>query len=153
VPEVTFRDARREDVGAIVAMLADDRLGAARETPSNLEPYLAAYDDLVSSGLQQIVVAERDGEVVGTAQLTYMAGLSHQGMRRCEIEAVRVRADHRGGGVGGALIRRCIALALEHGAGMVQLTSNATRTDARRFYERLGFTASHIGFKLTIEPP
>ena len=146
--DVTFRDARREDVAAIVAMLADDALGAKRESPDTFDPYLNAFDELAANGMQSLVVAERGGEIVGTAQLTFMPGLSHRGMLRAQIEAVRVRTDQRGGGVGGALITECIARARSRGAGMVQLASNASRTDARRFYERLGFEASHIGFKL-----
>jgi ribosomal protein S18 acetylase RimI-like enzyme len=146
--DVTFRRAGREDIGAIVAMLADDPLGATRETPHDLEPYEAAFALVDGSPNQELVVAERNGEVVGTAQVSFMAGLSHRGMWRADIEAVRVRMDQRSGGVGGALIRHCIELARERGCGLVQLTSNAQRTDARRFYERLGFTASHIGFKL-----
>ena len=89
--------------------------------------------------------------MVATAQLTFMAGLSHRGMRRAEIEAVRVRADQRGGGIGAALIGWCIDAARQRHCGQVQLASNATRTDARRFYERLGFTASHTGFKLSLD--
>lgn len=146
--DVTFRDARRVDVAAIVAMLADDALGAKRESPNDLDPYLQAFDALAATGMQSLVVAERDGEVVGTAQVTFMPGLSHRGMLRAEIEAVRVRSDQRGGGVGSALINECINRARSRGAGMIQLASNASRTDALRFYEQLGFEASHVGFKL-----
>lgn len=149
--EPVFRRATVEDVPAIVAMLADDALGAARESPDDLAPYLEAFAAVDANPNQLLVVAERGGEVVGTAQLTFMAGLSHRGMWRAEIEAVRVRAGQRGSGLGTQLIGWCIELARERGCGMVQLASNASRTDAHRFYERLGFTASHTGFKLRIQ--
>jgi GNAT superfamily N-acetyltransferase len=148
--ELTFRRARRDDIPAIVAMLADDPLGAARETPEDIAPYEAAFALVDGNPNQELVVAERDGEAMATAQISFMPGLSHRGMWRAEIEAVRVRSDQRGGGVGGTLIRHCIDLARTRGCGLVQLTSNAQRTDARRFYEQLGFTASHTGFKLQL---
>lgn len=148
--ELAFRRARRGDIPAIVEMLADDPLGAARETPEDIAPYETAFALVDGNPNQELVVAERDGEVVGTAQVSFMPGLSHRGMWRAEIEAVRVRTDQRGGGAGGALIRHCIDLARTRGCGLIQLTSNAQRTDARRFYERLGFAASHTGFKLKL---
>jgi len=151
--DLTFRRARRDDIAAIVAMLADDPLGAARETPNDLAPYETAFALVDANPNQELVVAERDGQVVGTAHLSFMAGLSHRGMWRAEIEAVRVRTDQRNGGIGRALIQHCIDLAQERGCGLVQLTSNVQRADARRFYERLGFTASHTGFKLNLPSP
>ena len=102
--EVTFRRATEADIPAIVAMLADDPLGSKRESPEDLSPYLAAFAALDANPNQVLVVADRDGEVVGTGQLTMMPGLSHRGMWRAEIEAVRVRSDQRGGGLGTALI-------------------------------------------------
>ena len=150
--EVTFRRATDADIPAIVAMLADDPLGAIRESPEDLAPYLAAFDALDRNPNQVLVVAERDGDVVGTGQLTMMPGLSHRGMWRAEIEAVRVRSDQRGGGLGTALIEWCIDTARERGCGMVQLTSHSSRTDAHRFYQRLGFAQSHTGFKLHLLP-
>jgi GNAT superfamily N-acetyltransferase len=146
--EVTFRRATVADIPAIVAMLADDPLGAKRESPEDLTPYPAAFDALDRNPNQVLVVAERDGDVVGTGQLTMMPGLSHRGMWRAEIEAVRVRSDQRGEGLGTALIEWCIDTARERGCGMVQLTSHSSRTDAHRFYQRLGFAQSHTGFKL-----
>jgi GNAT superfamily N-acetyltransferase len=132
-------------------MLADDRLGAARETLDDMAPYESAFAEVDACASQLLVVGERGGAVVATAQLTFMAGLSHRGMRRAEIEAVRVRADQRGGGIGAALIGWSIDAARQRHCGQIQLGSNATRTDARRFYERLGFTASHTGFKLSLD--
>lgn len=150
MPDPVFRRAVAENVPAIVAMLADDPLGAAREAPDDLEPYVAAFAAVDGNPNQLLVVADADGEIVATAQLTFMAGLSHRGLWRAEIEAVRVRTDQRGNGLGTRLIRWCVDRAGERGCGLVQLTSNAARADARRFYERLGFTASHTGFKLPI---
>ncbi|HYI24847.1 MAG TPA: GNAT family N-acetyltransferase, partial [Thermomicrobiales bacterium] len=106
--EVTFRRATEADIPAIVAMLADDPLGATRESPDDLEPYRAAFAAIDANTNQVLIAAERDGEVVGTGQLTMMPGLSHRGMWRAEIEAVRVRSDQRGSGLGTALIEWCI---------------------------------------------
>jgi GNAT superfamily N-acetyltransferase len=148
--ELHFRRATRRDIPEIVKMLADDPLGATRESPQDPGPYERAFAAIDANPNQVLVVAEREGDVVATVQVSFMAGLSHRGMWRAEIEAVRVRADQRGSGTGTALIAHCIDLARDRGCGLVQLTSNARRTDARRFYERLGFTASHVGFKLDL---
>ncbi|MDQ3658017.1 MAG: GNAT family N-acetyltransferase [Chloroflexota bacterium] len=148
--ELVFREATEGDIPAIVAMLADDALGAARETPGDLLPYLAAFAAVDRNPNQVLVVADDHGEAVGCAQITFIAGLSHRGMWRADIEAVRVRSGQRGTGLGTRLIEWCIEAARRRGCGMVQLTSNTSRTDAHRFYERLGFTASHTGFKLRL---
>ncbi len=148
--EPTFRRATAADIAAIVAMLADDPLGAQRETPDDLAPYAAAFAAVSANPHQILVVADAGGEAVGTAQVTFMAGLSHLGLWRAEIEAVRVRADRRRTGLGTLLIEWCIVEARVRGCGLVQLTSNSARADARRFYERLGFKASHTGFKLRL---
>lgn len=148
--EVTFRRATAADIPAIVAMLADDPLGATRESLDDLTPYRDAFAAIDANPNQLLVVVERDGEIAGTAQLTFMSGLSHRGMWRADIEAVRIHSGQRSGGLGSALIRWCIDTARERGCGMVQLTSNASRLDAHRFYERLGFEQSHLGFKLKL---
>lgn len=148
--EPVFRAATERDIAAIVAMLADDPLGVLRESPDDLDPYRAAFAAVDTNPNQLLAVADDDGEVIGTVQVTFMAGLSHRGMLRADIEAVRVRSDRRGTGLGTRLIAWCIEQARERGCGMVQLTSNASRADAHRFYERLGFTASHTGFKLRL---
>ena len=147
---VTIRRARRDDVGAIVAMLADDPLGAQREEPGD-PAYLAAFDLLDADPNQLLVVAELAGEPVGTLQLTFIAGLSRRGATRAQIEAVRVRADQRGSGLGGTLVRWAVDTARDRGCALVQLTTDASRVDAHRFYERLGFRASHIGMKLALD--
>ncbi|MGW5199926.1 N-acetyltransferase family protein [Streptomyces spiralis] len=148
--DLEIRTAVTDDVPAIVAMLADDPLGAQRESPDDLAPYLAALERLSADPNQHLVVAAREGRVVGTLQLTVIAGLSRRGATRSIIEAVRIHADERGSGLGTQLIEWAIAESRSQGCQLVQLTSDRTRTDAHRFYERLGFEASHIGFKLLL---
>jgi GNAT superfamily N-acetyltransferase len=131
-------------------MLADDPLGAQRETPDDLEPYYEAFDAIAGDRNQHLMVAVRDGEPAGTLQLSIQRGLSRRGARRAVIEAVRVHRDLRGEGLGTELIEWAITRSKELGASLVQLTSDATRTDAHRFYERLGFVRSHFGFKLQL---
>ena len=145
--EVTLRRAAAADVPAIVALLADDVLGAGREEPGD-PAYLRAFEAVAADPHQWLMVADLDGEVVGTLQLTVIPGLSHRGMTRGQVEAVRVAASQRGSGLGTRMIEWAVETARELGCGQVQLTSNATRVDAHRFYERLGFERSHAGFKL-----
>ena len=148
---IAIRPADRADIPAIVALYADDILGAARETPDDLAPYEAAFDRLAaSSGVTTVLVAEQAGVIVGTMQLTVLPGLSHRGASRAQLEAVRVAAARRGGGIGSEMIRWAIAEAHRRGCGMIELTSNRQRTDAARFYARLGFTPSHTGFKQSL---
>jgi GNAT superfamily N-acetyltransferase len=146
-----IRPATRDDVPAIVAMLADDPLGAAREDLGDPQTYDAAYDRVVADAGQHLVVAERDGSVVGTLQLTVIPGLSRRGATRSVIEGVRVSRDERGTGLGTELLTWAVEESRRLGCTLVQLTSDASRTDARRFYERLGFVASHVGFKLALD--
>ena len=148
--KITIRRAVAADVHPIVAMLADDPLGAQREKPGD-PAYLKAFEVIDSDPHQHLAVAEAGGEVVGTLQLTFTAGLSRLGMTRATVEAVRVRSDQRGNGLGERLVRWAIDEARARGCGMVQLTTDASRVDAHRFYERLGFTASHVGMKLVLD--
>ncbi|MCK2213615.1 GNAT family N-acetyltransferase [Actinomadura sp. ATCC 31491] len=148
--DVTFRLARRDDVPAIVEMLADDPLGARREGDPGDPRYLAAFERIDADPYDELIVAERGGKVVGTMQLTYLAGLSRLGAERCQIEAVRVHASTRGQGIGRRMITWAVDRARERGCAMVQLTSDKSRTDAHRFYGSLGFAGSHEGFKLTL---
>ncbi|MFJ1653846.1 GNAT family N-acetyltransferase [Streptomyces sp. NPDC088337] len=148
--DLAIRAAAAADVPAIVAMLADDPLGARRESPDDLAPYLAALERLSADPHQHLVVAEREDRVVGTLQLTIIPGLSRRGSTRSIIEAVRIHADERGSGLGTRLIEWAIDTSRREGCQLVQLTSDRTRTDAHRFYERLGFEASHLGFKLQL---
>jgi GNAT superfamily N-acetyltransferase len=148
--ETTFRPATAADLPAIVAMLADDHLGAQRESPDILAPYERALAEINADPRLLQVVCERDGVIVGTMQLTLVPGLSRQGMTRLQIEGVRVHADHRSGGIGGEMIRWAIAYGRDHGCGLVELTTDKSRADAHRFYERLGFVQSHYGYKLKL---
>ncbi|PWI16651.1 GNAT family N-acetyltransferase [Streptomyces sp. Act143] len=148
--DLEIRPATSEDVTPIVAMLADDPLGARRESPDDLAPYLAALERLSADPNQHLVVAVREGRVVGTLQLTIVPGLSRRGSTRSIIEGVRVHADERGSGLGTQLIEWAIEESRRQKCQLVQLTSDVTRTDAHRFYERLGFEASHVGFKLPL---
>ncbi|WP_371661266.1 N-acetyltransferase family protein [Streptomyces sp. NBC_00280] len=148
--DLEIRPAITEDVPAIVGMLADDPLGAQRESPDDLTPYLTALARLSADPNQHLVVAVREGRVVGTLQLTIVPGLSRKGATRSIIEGVRVHAAERGSGLGGRLVEWAIDTSRGENCQLVQLTSDVTRTDAHRFYERLGFTPSHVGFKLQL---
>ncbi|NEE08587.1 GNAT family N-acetyltransferase [Streptomyces sp. SID7499] len=148
--DLEIRAAVADDVPAIVGMLADDPLGAQRESPDDLAPYLSALERLRADPNQRLVVAVREGRVVGTLQLTIIPGLSRRGATRSIVEGVRIHADERGSGLGTELIEWAIQESRGQGCQLVQLTSDKTRADAHRFYERLGFTASHTGFKLQL---
>lgn len=143
---LTFRIATRADVAAIVAMLADDPLGQGRESP-DLAPYLSAFDDMAANPMHLLIVGEQDGRLVATCQLTILSGLSRQGARRALVEAVRVLADLRGQGIGAALMADAESRARAAGATMIQLTTDKTRTRAHRFYDDLGYSPSHLGYK------
>ncbi|MCO5732897.1 GNAT family N-acetyltransferase [Rhizobium sp. SSA_523] len=148
-----FRKATRDDIAAIVAMLADDALGHAREIVS--EPvdkrYIDAFDAIEADKNQFLLVAEDEtGEIAGCLQLSFLPGLSHRGMWRGQIESVRIASSQRGKGLGGDMIRFAIDTCRERGCGSVQLTSDKRRNDAHRFYENLGFQESHSGFKLSL---
>ena len=132
-------------------MLANDPLGALREDLQHLERYEQAYQMISKDPNQELMVVENDaGEIVGTFHLTFIQYLTHQGSIRVQIESVRVRQDHRGKGIGEKMLQWAINRAKEKGARVVQLTSDKKRPDAIRFYEKLGFTASHEGMKLSI---
>lgn len=145
--DIVIRRATADDIPAIVALLADDPLGARRESPGDLAPYRTAFERLSGDPHQHLVVAERAGRTIGTLQLTVIPGLSRRGATRSVVEAVRVHADERGSGLGTRLVEWAVETSRREGCLLVQLTSDATRVDAHRFYERLGFEASHLGFK------
>jgi ribosomal protein S18 acetylase RimI-like enzyme len=148
VLEVTIRRARRNDVGFIIAMLADDPLGGARERLEDPLPqtYLQAFERLEREANIQLVVAE-DGEgvIVGCLQLCILPGLSSQGASRGLIEDVRVASHCRSRGIGEQLVQWAVTEARAKGCKLVELLTHHTRVDAQRFYERLGFTRSHVG--------
>jgi GNAT superfamily N-acetyltransferase len=150
VTDIEIRSAVEAEIPAIIALLADDVLGAGRENPDDLAPYLAAFARLQDDPNQVLAVAVRADVVIGTLQLSIIPGLSRRGRTRSIIEAVRVHRDERGSGLGTTLIEWAVTESRRRGCRLVQLTSDRTRTDAHRFYERLGFTASHVGFKLEL---
>ena len=154
MPEIRIRAARREDVPAIVSLLADDTLGAKREQSSDPLPqaYWDAFDAITANGGNEVLVADAGGEVVGCLQLTIIPGLSRMGTTRGQLEGVRVSSKHRGRRIGEALVTRAMDRARELGCAIVQLTTDRSRVDAHRFYERLGFESTHIGMKRTLEP-
>jgi ribosomal protein S18 acetylase RimI-like enzyme len=149
--DLVLRKAWREDVPAIVAMLADDALGATRESLNDLTPYYSAFDQIIRDPNNLILVADVGGEVVGSLQLNILRGLSRMGAKRAQIEAVRVASGHRGKKFGEKIIRAAIEMARKEGCVLVQLTTDKTRKDAHRFYERLGFGATHEGMKLNLK--
>lgn len=146
--DVVIRRATASDVAAIVAMIADDQLGATRESLDDLTPYLAAFEQIDADPNQLLVVADRNDEVIGTLQLTIIPGLSRRGSTRGLIEAVRVAAPARGSGLGSTLVRWAVEESRTRGCTLVQLTSDKSRIEAHRFYTNLGFTNTHEGFKL-----
>lgn len=148
-----FRQATREDLPEIVRMLADDLRAASRERYENPLPegYLKAFAEIESDKNNELIVAEKDGEIVGTLQLTFTPSISFQGGKRATVEAVRIDAKHRGKGLGKELMRWAIERAKIEGCHVLQLTSHGERTDAHRFYENLGFKGSHLGMKLYLK--
>jgi ribosomal protein S18 acetylase RimI-like enzyme len=152
---IAFRRASREDVPAIVAMLADDAIGRSREAAAEpLDPrYEAGFAAVDRDPNQLLAVAECAGRVVGCLQLTFIPGVSRLGMWRGQIEAVRIAAGYRGDGLGERMLGWAIAMCRQRGCGLVQLTTDKQRPDALRFYERLGFTATHEGMKLPLQRP
>jgi ADP-ribose pyrophosphatase YjhB (NUDIX family)/GNAT superfamily N-acetyltransferase len=147
---VALRRATAADVGAVVALIADDQLGATREDAGDLTAYLSAFAVIDVDPAHLLVVLDDGGTVVGTMQVSFILGLSRGGALRGQIEAVRVAASHRGQGLGEQMIRWAVEESARRGCALVQLTTDKTRTDAHRFYERLGFTASHEGFKMSL---
>jgi len=148
---ITIRHARRDDVGVIVAMLADDPLGSARERLEDPLPasHFQAFEALEHASHIQLVVAEdEDGAVIGCLQLCILPGLSSQGASRGLIEDVRVATHCRSRGVGEKIVQWAVAEARAKGCVLVELLTHSTRVDAQRFYARLGFQPSHVGMTL-----
>ena len=144
-----FRPANRADVPAIVALLADDVLGRDREA-DDPAAYFAAFDAIAAEPDNHLIVAEHEGLVVACCQLTFITGLALNAARRAQVEGVRVAESLRGTGLGESMIAHVEARARAAGCSVIQLTTNRTRADAQRFYERLGFTPSHIGYKKSL---
>jgi GNAT superfamily N-acetyltransferase len=150
--DILIRKATRTDLAAIIALLADDPLGKQREVISDPVDarYLAAFAAIDNDPNQLLIVADENNDVVGCAQVTFIPGLSRTGMWRGQIESVRIAETHRRGGLGRRLFEWAIEACRERGCGLVQLTTDKTRPDAARFYEALGFVASHEGMKLSL---
>jgi GNAT superfamily N-acetyltransferase len=151
--KVQYRPAVRTDIPAIVRMLAEDELGAQRERFETPLPqaYYTAFEAIEADPNQELIVAELNGEIVGALQLMYLPSLSYQGGTRAQVESVRVLQELRGQGIGAGMMAWALERARQRGCHLMQLTSHKSRGDAHRFYERLGFTASHIGMKINLE--
>jgi GNAT superfamily N-acetyltransferase len=150
---IVIRRAKETDLPELIALFAADDVGGHGDTTeeSAFDDYLRAFNIIDASQNEQLFIAETDGEVVGTFQLMFTRTLTGRGSLSMIIEAVQTRADRRGKGVGAQMIRYAIDEAKRRDCRLVQLTSNASRTDAHRFYERLGFTRSHVGFKMKLK--
>ncbi len=147
-----MREAREADLPGIVQMLSEDQMASHREAPElPLDPaYLEAFRVLDAAPDQMLAVAEIDGRLVGTMQISFLPGLAMRGAWRGQIEAVRIDSSVRGQGLGSRMIEWAVERCRERGCLLVQLTSNLARTDAHRFYEKLGWKKSHAGFKLML---
>ncbi|MFG1913380.1 GNAT family N-acetyltransferase [Micromonospora sp. NPDC048898] len=148
--DVTYREAVRADLPAVIALLADDVLGKARDFTEVDEAYERAFAAIDADPRNQLIVAEQAGDLVGCLQITYIPGLGRHGAERSLIESVRVRSDRRGQGLGQQLMTWAVDQARQRGCALVQLTTDRTRVDAHRFYLGLGFVASHEGMKLAL---
>lgn len=155
VGSAVLRRATGDDIDALMALLADDPISAARgdvASDADHDAYARALRDILAEPSNDLLVVDLDGTVVGTLQLTSIPGMARQGARRLLVEAVRVRSSIRSSGIGSAVMRWVSdAAAPALGASLVQLTSDAARTDAHRFYERLGYVGSHVGFKYDVQ--
>lgn len=145
------RDARPDDLDAVVALLREDAIREVDETEVPASAYASAFAEILADAHQQLLVGELPiddgGEIVATAQLSWLRRMTYVGGLFCVVESVRVRSDLRSRGYGAALMREIEGLARERGAARIELTTNAKRDRARAFYERLGYTPSHIGMK------
>jgi ribosomal protein S18 acetylase RimI-like enzyme len=150
---ITFRPAANNDLPDMVRMLADDFLGSTRERYEDPLPesYIKAFGEIEADPNNVLVVAERGGEVIGMLQLTFTPSISFQGGKRATVESVRVDKKYRGQGIGRELMLWSIERAKEEGCISMQLTTNADREDAHRFYKNLGFKGSHLGMKLPLK--
>ncbi|MEF9882235.1 GNAT family N-acetyltransferase [Streptomyces sp. P9-A4] len=149
--DLTLRPATRAELPAVLALLADEDKVVDPVSVTVTEAYERAFADIAADPRNEmLVLTDEDGLVLGCLQATYIPGLGKGGAERALIEAVRIRADRRGDGLGRELMERAVARAGERGCALVQLTSDKRRTNAHRFYASLGFTGSHDGFKLLL---
>jgi GNAT superfamily N-acetyltransferase len=145
--DVRVREATAADLEAVIALQREDVIREVHEDDAPVSAYCAAFDEITADAHQQLLVGELEGDVIATAQVTWVRRLTYVGGEMGIVESVRVRSDLRGRGLGETLMRHVLDLARARGAVRVELTTNAERDGARRFYERLGFTPSHIGMK------
>jgi len=150
--EIVFRLAKREDLPSIIRMLSDDDLGSQRERFEDPLPetYYTAFEQIHRDSNHELIVAELNGEVMGTLHLMFLPSLSFQGGLRAQIESVRVDESQRGRGLGSKMMKWTIERAKARGAHVVQLTTHRSREEAHLFYERLGFKGTHLGMKLSL---
>lgn len=150
---LTFRNTSKDDLPSLINMLSDDFLGANREDNSHpINPaYLEAFNAINSDPNNELIVVEHSSELIGMLQLTFIPYLTHTGSWRCLIEGVRVNTQHRGQGIGTKIFEWAMIRAQQRNCAMIQLTSNKQRPEAIKFYERLGFVASHEGFKYELK--
>ncbi|MCP9763251.1 GNAT family N-acetyltransferase [Lacihabitans soyangensis] len=150
--KLNFRLALNDDLLDIIKMLSDDTLGSKREQFDEKisEKYKMAFENIIKDPNQELTVVEMNGQKVGTFQLTFIQYLTHQGGLRAQVEAVRTHSDFRGQGIGGQMFEYIKTHAIEKGCNMVQLTTDKQRPEALRFYESLGYVASHEGMKLKL---
>lgn len=150
--EIVFRLAGREDLPAVVKLLSEDELGSQRERYEEPLPeaYYIAFEQIQRDANHELIVAEADGQVIGTLHLMFLPSLSFQGSLRAQVESVRVAASQRGQGLGREMMNWTMERAKARGAHIVQLTTHKSRENAHRFYERLGFKGTHLGMKLSL---
>ena len=151
--EIIFRIAERADLSSIVRLLAADELGSQRERFADPLPgaYHAAFEQINEDPNHELIVAELNGEVIGTVHLMFLPSISFHGGLRAQVESVRIDKNYRNQGIGNEMMKWTIKRARERGAHVIQLTTHHSRKDAHRFYERLGFEASHLGMKLSLK--
>jgi GNAT superfamily N-acetyltransferase len=151
--DLVFRRATEQDVPAIIGLLADDTLGSSREATGreSIQQYLSAFRAVDADPNQFLLMVEDDARIVGTLQLTFIPGLSRGGQKRGLIEAVRVASDRRGEKIGEAMFAWALEKCRRESCGIVQLTTDKSRAEAHRFYERLGFEPSHVGYKMMLK--
>ena len=150
---LTCRIATRSDVPAILELLADDEVSRSRDgavSEAADAAHWAAFEAIDADPRNELIVADVDGDVVGTFQLTFTPSLSRGGRERMTIEAVRVRGDQRGRGLGRSMMEWALDRGRERGCGIAQLTTDKRRSDAQRFYVSLGFIATHEGMKMSL---
>ncbi len=151
--KLKFRQATHKDLPEIIRMLADDFLGTTRERYENPLPenYVKAFEEIDADKNNELIVVEKDGEIVGTLQITFTPSISFQGGKRATVESIRVDEKNRGQGFGKELMEWAVNRAREENCVAIQLTTNSDRKDAHRFYENLGFKQTHLGMKLYLK--